>query len=167
MLKNENREPNEQVLKDYANEVKRIKDALSAPDKRRFEQYLQMRNGRLSSMFEAHKGDTIDQLQSYWSGILERKFKSTQPNERANRKLSDSYYEDNETEQLQDALLRYFIAEMRLRVICEYRNKDFTKLIENNKGNVKEVEREERKLRKELGLDTETEKKDKSSFIID
>lgn len=167
MAKNENKAPNEQVLKDYASEVERIKKALTAPDKKRFEQYLQMRNGRLSSMFEAHKDDTNEQLKSYWSGVLDRKFKSSQPNERANRKLSDSYYEDNEIEQLQDALLRYFVAEMRLKVICEYRGKDFTKLVENNKGNVKEVEREERKLRKELGLDTETEKKDKSSFIID
>lgn len=166
MAKNENKAPNEQVLKDYDDEVKRIKNALTAPDKKRFEDYLQKRNGRLKPMFEAHKADTEEQLKSYWTGILNKKTKSSQPNERANRKLSDSYYNDNETEQLQDALLRYFIAEMRLKVICEYRGKDFTKLVENNKGNVKEVEREERKLRKELGFDTETEKKDKSSFII-
>ena len=167
MAKNENKVPNEQVLKDYASEVKRIKDALTTPDKKRFEQYLQMRNGRLKAMFEAHKDDTSEQLKSYWTGILNKKTKSSQPNERANRKLSDSYYEDNETEQLQDALLRYFVAEMRLKVICEYRGKDFARLVENNKGNVIEVQREERKFRKELGLDNETEKKDKSSFIID
>lgn len=167
MAKKEDKAPNGQVLIDYASEVKRIKDALSAADKMRFEQYLQMRNGRLSVMFDAHKEDTNEQLKTYWVGVLDKKLKSSQPNERANRKLSDSYYNDNETEQLQDALLRYFIAEMRLKVICEYRGKDFNKLVENNKGNVKEVEREERKLRKELGFDTETEKKDKSSFIID
>ena len=167
MAKNENKAPNEQVLIDYATQVERIKKALNAPDKKRFEQYLQMRNGRLKSMFEAHKDDTNEQLKSYWTGVLDKRNKSSQPNERANRKLSDKYYEDNETEQLQDALLRYFIAEMRLRVICEYRSKDFARLVENNKGNVKEVQREERKFRKELGLDNETEKKDKSSFIID
>ena len=167
MAKNENKAPNEQVLKNYASEVKRIKDVLSPADQKRFEQYLQMRNGRLSAMFEAHKADTEEQLISYWTGILNKKTKSSQPNERANRKLSDKYYEDNETEQLQDALLRYFIAEMRLKVICAYRGKDFAKLVEKNKGNVIEVQREERKFRKELGLDNETEKKDKSSFIID
>ena len=167
MAKNENKAPNEQVLKEYATEVERIKKALNTPDKKRFEQYLQMRNGRLKSMFEAHKDDTSEQLKSYWTGVLDKRNKSSQPNERANRKLSDSYYEDNETEQLQDALLRYFVAEMRLRVICEYRGKDFAKLVENNKGNVIEVQREERKFRKELGLDNETEKRDKSSFVID
>jgi len=167
MAKKEDKAPNEQVLKDYASEVKRIKEALTAADKKRFDEYLQMRNGRLSAMFDAHKEDTNEQLRTYWVGVLDKKLKSSQPNERANRKLSDSYYNNNETEQLQDALLRYFVAEMRLRVICEYRGKDFAKLIEKNKGNVKEVEKEERKLRKELGMDTETEKKDKSSFIID
>ncbi len=152
---------NEKVKKELAEKIKEVRNLLDDAYKTIFDDYLEQRNGRLRIMLQK-TGD----IKTYWVGILDKFSKPKTANLRGNRKLSDIYYLEHETEQLQDAFINYAIAKAKLQIICEKCNKNFDKVLKIDGEELKEVQKARRTFIKELTGKTAI-KKDKKSLIFD